>query len=112
MGEGTLYTIIHGRWGEADILHWSAFPRGEMIDHYLLRDTPHDVTGRLRDEGLLFDVVEAAHARDRTAMGVLMSRVKGQLRLPGETAETHPNPWYKREILKIAPPAGPHAAAE
>ncbi|MEO0913003.1 MAG: hypothetical protein AAFY59_08435 [Pseudomonadota bacterium] len=92
------YYVLHGRQG-CDILHWSRFPQGENIRHFLVPWVGHQVTQRIKDVGGLPTLFETAFANDFKAFRDVIWAVKGRLRKPGETWETHPNHWYRREIL-------------
>lgn len=88
------YYVLHGARGP-DILHWSAFPEGENIRHYLFDGHWHPVARHLRDLGLLADAFEAALEDDVDAFDALIAEAGGRPRAPGETYMTHPNDWYR-----------------
>ncbi len=99
VGEDVAYYLLHGRQG-CDILHWSLFPQAPNIRHFIVPFVGHAVTQKLKAEGALPVLFEAAFENRFKAFREVIWGVKGRLRQPGETFETHPNDWYRREILK------------
>lgn len=102
MGPDVSYYILHGRRG-MDILHWSRFPQGHHIHHFLIGGMEHSVSPILKQEGRLAPIVELALADDAPALTALLAQNHGRPRGPGESRETNPNDWYRE--------TGPQAAA-
>ncbi len=102
MGPEVSYYIFHGRMGP-DILHWSRFPQGEHVHHFLMGGLQHSVAPVMKAEGRLAPIVELALADDAPALTALLAQNHGRPRGPGESHETNPNDWYRE--------TGPQAAA-
>jgi len=96
---GPEYFVLHGRKG-ADIVHWTRFPQMPNLHHFLIADMGHSVSGELKARGLLRDVFDAAALMRQDDLDVILAGIGGARRVPGETAATCPNDWYRDNILK------------
>ena len=101
MGPEVSYYVFHGRMGP-DILHWSRFPQGDHVHHFLIGGTQHSVAVAMKTAGQLRQVVDLALVDDAPALTALLAQNHGRPREPGETFDTNPNDWYREN--------GPRAA--
>ena len=98
VAEGTQYFVLHGENGP-DILHWSHFPEGHNIHHYLVARVWHHVPKHLKGLGALDEVVEVALDGDVDGFDAAMARLGGRPRKGGESYATRPNYWYRENVL-------------
>lgn len=61
IGPDCLYFILHGG-GASEQPHWSRFPKGDNIHHYLVANAGHGVGRRLKSGGLMAAVAKMAIA--------------------------------------------------
>ncbi|QHQ36530.1 alpha/beta fold hydrolase [Algicella marina] len=111
MSDDIAYYVLHGRQG-CDILHWSRFPQGPNIRHFIVPMIGHAVTPKLKEAGALPALFDAAFEDRFQKFRKVIWQVKARLRQPGETWETHPNHWYYKEILKVPHPDDVRGAAQ
>lgn len=91
------YYLLHGRQGP-DILHWSRFPQGPNIHHYLLAGFGHAVAPQLKAKGQLGALLETVLAADTAAADRLLFSLGAARRRPGEDFRTRPNNWYRHRF--------------
>lgn len=89
------YFVLHGRQG-ADIAHWSRFPLGQNIHHYLIDGRNHDVPAWLKEQGKLQSCFELALSRDIDGFAALANGFPARRRSSRDTMAERPNAWARR----------------
>ncbi|WP_112321018.1 alpha/beta fold hydrolase [Oceanibium sediminis] len=94
------YYVLHGREG-ADIVHWSRFPVGDHLHHYLIRSQTHPISIWLKSINQLSAVFDHALADDRAGFAALMEQLGGHLRDSQDSYLTLPNDWYRTRFPEL-----------
>lgn len=79
LADQTEYYVFHGRHPR-EAPQREPFPRKANLHHFIMRNTVHNTSQRLKQFGLLSDVIQAAFSRDTPRVTDLLGQALGKKR--------------------------------